>query len=209
MRDIMRTLLPPLLAAIVLGFASTAHAAVTNHTTTLNGANESPPNTSPGTGNVTLLLNDTANSMTLHVDFSGLAYPSTAAHIHCCTPAPGTAIVATTVPSFAGFPLNVTSGTYDMTFDLLSAGTYNPQFITNAGGTVALAATELIDGIRAGEAYLNIHSTVYPAGEIRGFLVAAPIPEPGSMAMWLAGLGALAGVARWRTASQQQAARAA
>ncbi|MDB5936332.1 MAG: hypothetical protein JWQ01_3676 [Massilia sp.] len=202
----MRKLLPPLLAAIVLGFASTAHAAVTNHTTTLSGANESPPNTSPGTGNVTLLVNDTANSMTLHVDFSGLAYPSTASHIHCCTAAPGTAGVATMVPSFPGFPLNVTSGTYDMTFDLLSASTYNPAFITAAGGTVALAEAELINGIRAGEAYLNIHSTVYPAGEIRGFLVAAPIPEPGNLAMWLAGVAALAGASRWRARSQYQAA---
>ncbi len=194
----MRRLLPSLLAAITIGIASTAHADVTNYTAALSGANEAPANTSPGTGAASLLIDYTANTMTLHVDFSGLAYPSTAAHIHCCTPAPGTAEVATMVPSFAGFPLGVTAGTYDMTFDLLSAATYNPQFITDAGGTVALAAADLLDGIRAGEAYLNIHSTVYTGGEIRGFLVAAPIPEPAGMAMWLAGLGMLAGAARYK-----------
>jgi hypothetical protein len=202
----MRKLIPPLLASVMLCFASAAHSAVTNHTATLSGANEAPPNSSPGTGTVTLLINDTFNEMRLHVDFSGLAYPSTAAHIHCCTPEPGTAMVATQVPSFVGFPLNVTSGTYDMTFDLLAESTYNPAFITDVGGTVQLAATELINGIRAGEAYLNIHSTVYPAGEIRGFLVAAPIPEPGSMAMWAVGLMALAGAGRWRGRTQYKKA---
>lgn len=196
----MRRLLPPLLAAMAIGLASTTQAASTNYTATLSGANEVPANTSTGTGAASLLIDFTANTMTLHVDFSGLAAPSTAAHIHCCTAAPGNAEVATMVPSFAGFPLNVTSGTYDMTFDLLSAATYNPQFITDAGGTVALAAADLLDGIRAGEAYLNIHSTLYTSGEIRGFLVASPVPEPADVAMWLAGLGMLAGAVRYKAA---------
>ncbi|MDE2367134.1 MAG: PEP-CTERM sorting domain-containing protein, partial [Betaproteobacteria bacterium] len=34
-----------------------------------------------------------------------------------------------------------------------------------------------------------IHSTAFPAGEIRGFL--APVPEPQTYAMLLAGLAAL------------------
>lgn len=194
----MRKLVPPLLVSIMLGFASGAHSQVTNHTATLSGPNEAPPNSSPGTGTATLLINENFNEMRLRVDFSSLTYPTTAAHIHCCTLEPGTAMVATQVPTFVGFPLNVTSGSFDMMFDLLSESTYNPAFITDAGGTVELAATELIDGIRAGEAYLNIHTTLYPGGEIRGFFVAAPIPEPGSMAMWAVGLVALAGASRWR-----------
>jgi MYXO-CTERM domain-containing protein len=205
----MRKILTPLLATMVLGFASTAHSQVTNHSTTLSGPNEAPPNSSPGTGVATVLLNDTYSEMRLHVDFTGLTAPTTAAHIHCCTAPPGTASVATTVPTFPDFPLGVTSGSYDMTFDLLSPGTYNPAFIDAAGGTVALAASELVEGIRGGEAYFNIHTTAFPAGEIRGFFVAAPIPEPATYAMWGLGLVALAGAGRWRQRSSYKAARPA
>jgi hypothetical protein len=49
----------------------------------------------------------------------------------------------------------------------------------------------------AGEAYLNIHTTVVPGGEIRGFLTLAP--EPSSAAIVLV-CGALAWSIRRRTA---------
>jgi hypothetical protein len=196
----MRHLLSPLLATMLLGFAGAAHSATTTYTTSLSGAKEAPPNSSPATGTAMVVIDDVANTMALHVDFSGLAGPSTAAHIHCCTPEPltGTAPVATTVPYFAGFPIGVTAGTYNMTLDLLSAGTYNPAFVSAHGGTVALAEAELLAGLAAGSAYFNIHSTVYPAGEIRGFLIAQPIPEPGHLAMLGLGLVGLAGMRRWR-----------
>jgi hypothetical protein len=109
--------------------------------------------------------------MTVHVVFSGLSSPNTAAHIHCCVSAPGNTGVATTVPTFTGFPSGVTSGTYTHTFDMLAAGSYNPAFIAAHGGTPASAAAALLAGINAGQAYLNIHTVMFPGGEIRGFLV--------------------------------------
>lgn len=196
----MRHLLSPLLVTILLGVASAAQATVTNYTTTLGGAKEAPPNTSPGTGTVAVLIDDVANTMKLNVSFSGLVGTTTTAHIHCCTPEPlsGTASVATMLPVFSLFPLGVVAGTYNMTFDLLSASTYNPAFISASGGTAARAEADLLAGLVAGTAYFNLHSTAYPGGEIRGFLVAAPIPEPGHLAMLVAGLAGLAGVRRWR-----------
>jgi hypothetical protein len=194
----MRHLLPPLLVTLLLGFAGAAHAASTTYTTKLSGANESPPNSSPATGMATLVIDDTANTMALQVDFSGLVAPSTAAHIHCCTATPntGNAGVATAVPYFPDFPIGVTAGTYSKTFDLLAASTYNPAFITANGGTVALAEAYFLAGIASGSAYLNIHSSTYPGGEARGFI--APIPEPGHLAMLAVGLVGLAGVRKWR-----------
>jgi hypothetical protein len=91
-------------------------------------------------------------------------------------------MVATTTPTFPGFPLGVTSGTYDMTFNLLDAATYNPAFITSSfdpSGTVAGAEAALVAGIEDGKTYLNIHTTDFPSGEIRGFLV----PEPTSLVL--------------------------
>jgi hypothetical protein len=197
----MRHLLSPLLVTILLGFASASHASVTNYATTMSGAKEVPSNSSPGIGAATVVIDDVANTMSLHVTFSGLVGTTSAAHIHCCTAEPeaGNAGVATTVPSFAMFPLGVTSGTYDMTLDLLSASTYNPAFVTAAGGTLALAEAQLLSGLAAGTSYFNIHTSTYPAGEIRGFLIAAPIPEPGHLAMLVMGLAGLAGVRRWRS----------
>lgn len=197
----MRQLLPPLLVTLLLGFAGAASAATTTYTTTLSGAKELPPNSSPATGSVTLVIDNTADTMALNVSFYGLVGPSSAAHIHCCTAAPGAgnAGVATTVPYFAGFPIGVTAGTYSMTLDLLSASTYNPAFVTAHGGTLALAEAALLAGLASGSAYFNIHSSTYPGGEIRGFI--APVPEPGHLAMLAVGLVGLAGVRRWRGAA--------
>src|SRR5215469_6142801 len=86
----------------------------------LTGPGESPPNTSPGTGFAEVDFDIVAHSMHVQVSFSGLESPTTASHIHSATAVPGTgtAIVATTTPTFPGFPLGVTSGTYDQIFDM-------------------------------------------------------------------------------------------
>jgi len=196
----MRHLLSPLLITLLLGVASAAQAAVTNYTTTLSGAKEAPPNTSPGTGTAAIVIDDVANTMALNVSFSGLLGTTVAAHLHCCTPEPltGTGPVATMLPAFPMFPLGVVSGTYNMTFDLLSPGTYNPAFIGAHGGTAALAGADLLAGLAAGTTYFNLHTSAFPGGELRGFMVAAPIPEPGHLAMWVVGLAGLVGVRRWR-----------
>src|SRR5215213_3136467 len=149
-------------------------------TTTLTGSQEVPPSGSPGIGSALVTLDTVTNLLTVNVSFAGLGSPTIASHIHCCAP-PGTnAIVATTVPTFPGFPLGVTSGTYLMTFDLTAASTYNPAFITAHGGTVAGAMAAFIAGLTSGQTYLNIHTTQFPGGEIRGQLQAS-VPEPASL----------------------------
>src|SRR5215204_7496320 len=104
-------------------------------TTTLTGAQEVPPTGSPGIGSALVILDTATNMLTVNVSFAGLLSPTIASHIHCCTPPGANAMVATTVPTFPGFPLGVTTGTYLMTFDLTLASTYNPAFITAHGGT--------------------------------------------------------------------------
>jgi len=155
------------------GAAIPARAAPITYTAALSGPAESPPNTSPGTGFTRVDVDLAAHTLRVQVGFSGLVAPTTASHIHACTATPGsgTAGVATQVPTFSGFPLGTTSGTYDHTFNTLDPATYNPAFVTANGGTAASAEAALAACLDAGRAYLNVHSSVFPSGEIRGFLV--------------------------------------
>jgi hypothetical protein len=193
----MRSIIASLAVAAALSFAGGAQA--TTYIASLSGLNEAPPNASPGMGSAELDIN--ADLMRVRITFSGLLGTSTASHIHCCTATPGagTAGVATVTPTFTNFPLGVTSGSYDQTFDLLSLASYNPAFVTASGGTVAGAEAALLAGLAAGEAYLNVHSTVVPGGEIRGFLTA--VPEPGTWALALLGFGLLGADLRRRRAA--------
>jgi CHRD domain len=139
-------------------------------TAALNGGNQNPPLAVAGTGMTKVTWNTLTNQMTVDISFSGLTTGTTAAHIHCCVNPPGNTGVATTTPTFPGFPLGVTSGTYSRTFDMTAASSYNSAFVTAHGGTTAGAAAALLSGLEAGQAYLNIHTTMFPGGEIRGFL---------------------------------------
>jgi hypothetical protein len=185
------------LIAASLAVPSALWASPIVYTASLSGPAESPPNASPGTGFAEVDIDPVLNSMRVVMDFSGLTSGTIASHIHCCTAVPGTgtAIVATTLPTFPNFPLGVTLGHYDQTFDLTLASTYNPAFVTAHGGTTAGAEAALLVGLAADEAYLNIHTSNFPSGEIRGFLV--PIPVPGTLPLFASGLGAL-GMLGWR-----------
>lgn len=175
-----------LLAALALQ-TPTVHATPMTFVGNLNGANEVPPVTSPGTGTATIILDPTAQTIQVNATFTGLTTPDTAAHIHCCAPLGTNAGVATTLPAFPGFPLGVTSGTYTSpVFDLTQALIYNPAFVTMEGG-LSQAETALVAGIEGGQSYFNIHTTTNPNGEIRSQLSPAPvspIPEPASLILF-------------------------
>lgn len=163
----------------------------------LEGLSEVPPNLSPGTGDVTVTVDDVAMTMRVEAIFSGLIGTTTVAHIHCCAPAGSNASVATAVPSFPGFPAGVTSGSYDTLFDMTLASSYNPAFVAANGGTAAAAFGVLFGGLNAGNAYFNLHTTQFPGGEVRGNL-AVDVPAPATLLLSVLGLAAI-GMARLRS----------
>ena len=156
----------------------------------LTGPNESPANASPGLGFTVVTYDNVANTLRVEALFAGLTGTTTASHIHAATTSPftGTAGVATTTPTFAGFPLGVTTGSYNNLLDLTQLSSYNPTFVTANGGTAAGAQAALVSAMFAGRSYLNIHTTTFPNGEIRGFLTL--VPEPSTFALLgLSGFG--------------------
>ncbi len=177
-----------------------AQATVFQYSAVLNGANEIPVNTSPGTGSASVNYNNVTHSLQVQVTFSGLTNSGTgvtSAHIHAPTAIPfsGMAGVATTTPTFAGFPSSVFSGSYSNTLDLTSSNSWNTPYITANGGTTSGAESALASALTGGTSYLNLHSGAFPGGEIRGFLV--PVPEPSSLAlMGLSAVGLATGI--WR-----------
>jgi CHRD domain len=110
--------------------------------------------------------------MRVQSNFSGLIGTVTAAHIHAATPSPfiGNAGVATVTPTFKGFPIGVSNGTYEHTFDTSFLTSFNPAYIT-VYGSIAQAWADLQTAIVDGKSYFSIHTTYLPSGEIRGFLV--------------------------------------
>ena len=163
--------------------ASVSKATLFQYDANLDGPSESPTNASPGTGFAEVDYNDVAHTLHVQVTFTGLVGTTTASHIHAPTPSPlaGTAGVATTTPTFANFPLGVTSGAYDNTLDLTQSSAWNPAYVTANGGTNAGAESAFVAALSAHESYLNIHTSVFGGGEIRGFLV--PVPEPATLTL--------------------------
>jgi outer membrane autotransporter protein len=139
--------------------------------TQLTGGAEIPPVSTTGSGTAVVALNSTTHRMTIRSFWNGLVSNTAVAHIHCCVVQPANAGVATTIPSFVGFPTGVRSGTFNASYDMTLPGTWNPAFITANGGTPAGAEARFIAGMTAGQSYFNIHTVMFPGGEIRGNLV--------------------------------------
>jgi hypothetical protein len=108
---------------------------------TLNGASETPPTSSKGSGTATLTYNTQTKTFKIVVTYSGVT--ATAAHIHKGAKGQSGDVVFP-------FPLPVTS----------------PINYASA----PLDAKQQAD-LYAGLYYINIHSNAFPAGEIRGQLI--------------------------------------
>lgn len=132
----------------------------------LDGLQETPPNASPGTGGGPGVVNydDATLNLSWNFSFQDLLAPASAAHFHKAPPGvAGPVVVPITVPA-------ATSGV--------------------SNGNAAITAAQGAD-LLAGQWYLNIHTSVFPGGEIRGQVI-EQVPEPGTLLLLsMAGISGL------------------
>jgi hypothetical protein len=179
-----------LLVTLCLGICQSASAVTIRYVATLQSESITSP--SPGTGSAVVEYDSVSHMLKVDLSFTDLIGTTTVAHIHAPTAVPyeGTAGIATYPGTFPGFPTGVTSGTYSGMWDLTLTTSYTASFLTASGGTAAGAEAALLAAMDTGRAYVNVHTTFLPAGEIRGFL--NPVPDSAATASLL-GISLLAG----------------
>jgi len=140
----------------------------------LEGENEVPVVISPeATGRFTATIDEENHAINYELTYSGLQAPITQSHIHVGQEDVTGGIVAwlcqtTTNPApLPPVPTCPQSGTVTGVINVNSIVTVPAQ-----GFAATLSPQErfhrLVDAIRSGNAYANIHTTQSPAGEIRG-----------------------------------------
>ena len=143
--------------------ASAMHAGdAHNHRTHLTGAAERPnPNDSQAQGQAIFQVSADGSEIQYQVIVANIENV-TQAHIHCCANSEGTAgIVVWLYPSAP--PSQLISGRFQ--------GTLAEGSITQAslvGSLAGQSLSVLLGNIASGLAYVNVHTSQFPPGEIRG-----------------------------------------
>lgn len=150
-----------LLVLILLATTGGASAKSNNHfEASLKGRNEVPANNSKATGQALFKVVDGGNAIEYKLIVANLDNLHMA-HIHLAPAGSNGGVVVWLYPSAP--PAQLIPGT---TNGILMTGTITSDNLVGALAGQPLSA--LIDAMAAGNAYVNVHTTLFPGGEIRG-----------------------------------------
>jgi len=160
------------LALLVAAIASVAQAKPKKLKADLEGFQEVPAISSTGGGHFQGTLNSTETQLTYTVTFDDLEAPVTQSHIHFAQKSVNGSIIvwlcgSATNPGPTGTPACPQQGTVSGTFTAANVGASATTQQLSAGDLASF-----IDAMESGIAYVNVHTTLSPGGEIRGQLTA-------------------------------------
>jgi hypothetical protein len=125
----------------------------------LDGLEEVPAVSSRGFGEFRATLGE--DEIRFRLDYAGLEGTASAAHIHLGRPGTNGGVIAFLCGG-GGKPACPPEGTIEGT--IVAADVGGPA----AQGIAAGELDEVLEAIRAGAVYANVHSSKHPGGEIRG-----------------------------------------
>ena len=159
MKKLWLTALGALVLILAVVAAAIAHGGGGRHglKAHLSGYQETPPVYTAGTGRFKAKIN--GSQIDYRLTYSGLSSTATKAHIHFGQPGVAGGIVVALCGE-PGKPACPPSG--ELT------GTITAADVQAVQGIEAGRIDQLIDVIRHGLAYVNVHTTTNPTGEIRG-----------------------------------------
>jgi CHRD domain len=158
-----------LVAALGLAAAGGAVGTPAAHVAPLSGAEEVPANDSQGRGIGVVKLSADGESLSYKLNVANIQNV-TQAHIHLAAVGVNGPIVAWLYPPAP--PAMLIPGRSD---GELASGTITAADLV--GPLMGQSLGTLVDAIRSGNAYVNVHTSQFPPGEIRGQLSQGP-PVP-------------------------------
>jgi CHRD domain len=134
----------------------------------LRGLNEVPPTASPATATLRATLDERAQTITFTLDFRNLTLAPAAAHIHFGPPAVNGGVMVFFCGG-GGKPACPTTTSGTVTGTIAAADVVGPAAQGIAVGDFA----SVVRAIRTGNSYANMHNERFPAGELRGRVIAS------------------------------------
>jgi CHRD domain len=166
------------MAAVLLTAAAPIHAQGGTAITRLRGFEEVPALSTPAGGFFTATVNEDGSEMTYELSYVNMEGDVTQAHLHFAQRGVNGGIMVFLCSNLGNGPFGTQVCPTD---NGTVTGTIRAVDVINSAAAQGVSQGELFSvlrGIRGGVVYANVHTTIFPGGEIRGQLQFTPAAAP-------------------------------
>jgi hypothetical protein len=162
-------------AVVLLTLGGAAAAAAQSYTVELRSFQEVPAIVSAAQGTFTAQLDEGAQTLQYELEYAALEGTVTQAHLHLAQPGVNGAIFVFLCSNLGNGPAGTSACPQGGTV----AGTITKDKLLAAAaqglsGNADSLFEDVVAALRGGVVYVNVHSSLFPAGEIRGQLAEGP-----------------------------------